>query len=408
MDKNKFCFIICTNSQLFFEENMRYVERLIIPEGYEVDVIGITDAKSMTAGYNEGMRASDAMYKIYMHQDVFILYPYFLQSILDIFSSDERIGLIGMVGAEKMSADGVMWHNSRRGNLYELYNEQYEEKLSFDTYRYQIEDGLWDVQAIDGLMMITSKDVPWREDIFKGWDFYDVSQSFEMIRAGYKVVVPEQNTPWCLHDDGILCPWNYDKYRRICMQEYPEFFEKPDDNTEGNYRQCSDPNGIKVEIVMNTKLHKEHKPICDLFVKAFQNRNYEVKVIDLEMELLPYEKADLIREGNPQLLVTFDMAGFEMRSTLDRASYSIMPYRMAHVLLNEYEDYEKWLGETMNFSMFFYGAAKTVEQIHKKHPEIDHVQIIEPCSVSEWIKDPLYIMQLADKMIEDTEIELDY
>ena len=53
-----------------------------------------------------------------------------------------------------------------------------------------------------------------------------MEKSFEMIRAGYKVVVPEQKLPWCLHDDGMLNLKNHDKYRRKCLQEYPEFFDK--------------------------------------------------------------------------------------------------------------------------------------------------------------------------------------
>ena len=224
MNDKKFCFIICTNSQLFYEECVRYLEYLIIPEGYEVDIIGVTEAQSLTQGYNEGMQASDAKYKIYMHQDVFILYPNFLQSVLDIFSSDEKIGMIGMVGAEKMPVDGVIWHAWRRGDLYESKIEERFFKLTYNSYRYSISDGLWEVEAVDGLILITSKDVRWREDIFDGWDYYDISQSFEMIRAGYKVVVPEQHLPWCLHDDGVINLRNHDKYRRICLKEYREFF----------------------------------------------------------------------------------------------------------------------------------------------------------------------------------------
>jgi len=224
MNDKKFCFIICTNSELFYNECVRYMEYLIIPAGYEVDIIGITEAQSITKGYNEGMQASDAKYKIYMHQDVFILYPNFLQSVLDIFASDEKIGMIGMVGAEKMAVDGVMWHTWRRGDLYEGSIENRFEELSYDSYQYCLDDGLWNVEAADGLLLVTSKDVSWREDLFDGWDYYDVSQSFEMIRAGYRVVVPEQRLPWCLHDDGILNSRNHDKYRRICLKEYPEFF----------------------------------------------------------------------------------------------------------------------------------------------------------------------------------------
>ena len=224
MNDKKFCFIMCVNSQLFYDECMRYIENLIIPDGYEVDIIAVTEAESMTKGYNEAMQASDAKYKVYMHQDVFILYPYFLQSVLDIFESDEQIGMVGMIGVEKMPQDGVMWHNWRCGDLYEGNIEDRFDTLTYENYYYQLTDGLWNVQAIDGLIMITSKDIQWREDVFDGWDYYDVSQSFEMARTGYKVAVPEQILPWCLHDDGMLDSKNHDKYRRICLREYAEFF----------------------------------------------------------------------------------------------------------------------------------------------------------------------------------------
>lgn len=226
MNEKKFCFIICVNSELFYEECIRYIEKLIIPEDYEIDVISVTEAKSMAEGYNQAMQVSDARYKIYMHQDVFILYPYFLQSILDIFASDDSIGMLGIVGAEKMAVDGVMWHAWRRGTIYEGDMEDQFDEQTYETYRYRVMDGLWNVQVIDGLMMITSKDVSWRGDVFDGWDYYDVSQSFEMMRAGYKVVVPEQRLPWCLHDDGILNLKNHDKYRRLFLKEYKDFLGK--------------------------------------------------------------------------------------------------------------------------------------------------------------------------------------
>lgn len=225
MNDKKFCFILCVNSQVFYEECIRYIERLVIPNGYDIDVISVTDANSMAEGYNQAMRASDAKYKIYMHQDVFLLYPFFLQSVLDIFESDNDIGMIGMVGAGKMAVDGVMWHDWRRGDLYEGNIEDRYDEMTYETYQYQVADGLWDVQVVDGLMLITSKDILWREDIFDGWDYYDVSQSLEMIRAGYKVVVPEQLLPWCLHDDGMLNLKNHDKYRRKCLQEYSDLLK---------------------------------------------------------------------------------------------------------------------------------------------------------------------------------------
>lgn len=219
-DNKKICFIICSNDQDYLEECIFYINQLEIPLGYKVDIISVHDAVCMTGGYNEGMCATDAKYKIYLHQDVFILYKGFLKSILDIFQSDSSIGMIGMVGAPKMPVGAVMWYGHREGELYEVNDIKDE----YQSYQYKLEDGLHEVEAVDGLLMATCIDIPWREDLFDGWDFYDVSQSFEFIKAGYRVVVPEQNCPWCTHDDGVLNLLNYDKYRKICMKEYPEFF----------------------------------------------------------------------------------------------------------------------------------------------------------------------------------------
>lgn len=219
MDK-KICFIICSNNKRYLEECLFYLSKLEVPTGYTVEAISIFDAKSMAGGYNEGLKAAEAKYKIYLHQDVFIIYKKFLEAILNIFHSDPLIGMIGVVGTPKISVGGVMWFGHREGQLYGTNPVQEE----YAIYNYKLEDGLHEVDAIDGLMMITSIDIPWKEETFDGWDFYDVSQSFEFRKAGYKVVVPEQLCPWCVHDDGVLNLINYDKYRKICMQEYSEYF----------------------------------------------------------------------------------------------------------------------------------------------------------------------------------------
>lgn len=221
MDEKAFCFIICTNDILWFEECVRYINRLYIPEGYTINLLGIEEAESMAGGYNEGMQASNAKYKIYMHHDVFIVNRYFLYDILKIFDSDENISLIGIVGTQKMAADGMMWHNPREGALYGFNNVS----LPYEEYQYDLEDGLYDVVAVDGLLIATSKDVKWREDLFTGWDFYDVSSGFEHRKRGYRVVVPEQKNPWVVHDDGMMNLWNYDKSRRIFLREYQDMLD---------------------------------------------------------------------------------------------------------------------------------------------------------------------------------------
>ena len=82
------------------------------------------------------------------------------------------------------------------------------------------------LEAVDGLLIATQKDLPWREDIFTGWDFYDISQSMEYRKAGYKVVVPQMKYPWCLHDDGFVNLETYFKWRDVLLKEYGDMLHE--------------------------------------------------------------------------------------------------------------------------------------------------------------------------------------
>ena len=44
-------FIICTNSDLWYCECVKYIDNLIVPDDVEIGVIGITDASGMAEGY---------------------------------------------------------------------------------------------------------------------------------------------------------------------------------------------------------------------------------------------------------------------------------------------------------------------------------------------------------------------
>lgn len=83
--KNQVAFITCVNDEEEYAECQYYLNRLHIPEGYEADIISIREAPSMAAGYNAGMKSSQAKYKVYLHQDVFIKNRDFIPDMLKVF-----------------------------------------------------------------------------------------------------------------------------------------------------------------------------------------------------------------------------------------------------------------------------------------------------------------------------------
>lgn len=218
MNDKKICFIICSNNELYLNECLFWLNRLHIPDGFVMEKMIITEAKSMTEGYNRAMRQSDAKYKVYLHQDTFIVKPEFVMDIIAIFEQDAGIGMIGMIGKEKMPKSGIMWDDYQRvGTLYEHHN--YEVSV-INEINIPDQVDYVPVEVVDGFIMITQYDVPWREDLFDKWDFYDASQSMEFIRAGYQVVVLNMKEPWCLHDCGMISMDNYETERLKYVKEY--------------------------------------------------------------------------------------------------------------------------------------------------------------------------------------------
>lgn len=217
MNPHKICFITCVNDIEIYQESLLYINHLLIPDGFKIEIIKIKDAECITKAYNSAMQSSDAKYKVYLHQDVFIVNKNFINNVVDLFLKHPNIGMIGFAGSAKIPTTGIWWDSKcNYGKVFDSHSGKME-LLSF----LDINGEYQKVQGIDGLMMITQYDVPWRDDIFTGWHFYDLSQSMEFIRAGYQVGIPCQVEPWCVHDCGIVNVSNgFNAYRKVFLEEY--------------------------------------------------------------------------------------------------------------------------------------------------------------------------------------------
>ena len=202
LDDSKFCFISCVNDDFMYKECQFYLQHLNVPQRMSVEILDVRGAASMTAGYQAAMEASDARYKIYLHQDVFVVNKDILHELLRLFSHNPQIGMIGVAGATTLNADRPIWweSNSMCGKV---YSKRYTEAIQLESFgdffcRFRR------VAAIDGLFMATQYDLPWRSDLFTDWHFYDISQSREFVEHGYEVVVAGQEIPWLVHDCGVV------------------------------------------------------------------------------------------------------------------------------------------------------------------------------------------------------------
>ncbi len=208
MNNKKICFITLVNDERIYQECLCYIKNIDIPQGYQIETLAVRNANNAANGYNQAMKDTDAKYKIYLHQDCFIIEKLFLSNILKIFE-DPSIGMIGMVGSSNLPENGVWWESHKMlGAVYDNH-ESILREYNYKNFNPKYELGC----AVDGFCISTQYDAPWLDKLFNGWHFYDVSQSIHFISKGYKVAIATQTKPWCLHDCGKLNTANYHFFR---------------------------------------------------------------------------------------------------------------------------------------------------------------------------------------------------
>ncbi|SKB95461.1 Protein of unknown function [Lachnospiraceae bacterium] len=152
MDKCKVAFIICWKDGRYLQECLKYIDRLYVPENCEIDVITIGEADSIFEAYNAAMHSTDAEYKVYLREYAFIHAVNFISEIVQLFTQSD-FNMIGTLNSEEEVGKAIFK----------------------------------EVPLVDGALMVTRKDIEWREDILKGYMYYEQSQCMEFRRRDYKI-----------------------------------------------------------------------------------------------------------------------------------------------------------------------------------------------------------------------------
>ncbi|MDQ0417074.1 2-polyprenyl-3-methyl-5-hydroxy-6-metoxy-1,4-benzoquinol methylase [Croceifilum oryzae] len=200
VDENSFLFVTCVDDEEAYQKCQHHIQQLMLPEGYRFDYFQIRKATNMAQAYNVAIN-HPAKYKIYIKQNTFILNKNFLHDLLDLFHTHPKLGLVGMIGSETIPSSGVWWESPDLiGKLIHCPDDLYQ----VVSHSMKMDAPYTPVQAMDGCLMATQYDVPWKEDLFDGSHFYDSSQTQEFIQSGYEVGIPYQHEPWCLHSGRHL------------------------------------------------------------------------------------------------------------------------------------------------------------------------------------------------------------
>lgn len=247
--------IMCVNDDDYVKEMILYLKRQKLPEGYRLCLYPVRGAESMTAGYELARESISAEIKIYLHQDTFIFDEEYLRKLIEALRRDDY-AMLGLAGSGKLPKSAV-WGESAPEDmkfcLYQDFTLQVIEAVT-DSFKDAIKDSFKDflkvpsgdelagksgessadlrcqeTECIDGVLMATKENVPWREDLFNGFHFYDISQCMEYRKRGYRIGIFENGGhAGVLHEVNVskneTYERSYEKARQKFLQEYRENF----------------------------------------------------------------------------------------------------------------------------------------------------------------------------------------
>jgi hypothetical protein len=202
MKNNKICFIIYGTNEFLCQESLYYILNLHIPEGVEMDYMLIRDPDSVYEAYNAGMNESDADYKVYVNENVFITDADFVVNLMNAFENNTNVGMIGALGYHKPALYDTSEKKEEMSRIGCIIFEGKDKGTQIGSFECDMEYGLKEVTLLDYNIVATAVDTDWFKDMDAAKVMSEKSRALNDM--GYKSAVMLTGRPWCLYDNDIM------------------------------------------------------------------------------------------------------------------------------------------------------------------------------------------------------------
>lgn len=182
-EKPSISVVVCSIDERKARSIRELYRRLL--RGRPSEIVQIADARSLSEGYNRGFRQTSGEIVIFSHDDIEIISDDFAGRLLGHFETHDVVGVAGtskLVGPSWFSSGpphihGMVAHRLRTGSY------------QIDVYGSPTGAAL----ALDGLFFAARRAacaaVPFDEETFDGFHYYDLDFTFRAYEAGYRLKV---------------------------------------------------------------------------------------------------------------------------------------------------------------------------------------------------------------------------
>ena len=151
-----------------------------------------SNSHSLCSAYNEGVSKSRGDILVFVHEDVFFMEQNWGQVLIEKFSTDDSLGLIGVAGTQYLVADHPAWLAAGspflKGRVIHELNS--EERYYLSVFSWDKADA--EVVAVDGLFFAIRTSlfnrIRFDEATFNHFHFYDLDICMQ-VRKTHRLIV---------------------------------------------------------------------------------------------------------------------------------------------------------------------------------------------------------------------------
>lgn len=184
--------IVSTYKPFLYDQFCKNIRNTIGDVDYEIISIENNGLMGLCEAYNKGGEQAKFPYLCFCHEDILFRTPNWGQILIDLFSNNQNIGLVGCAGSIYKAWVPSGWSSPQISNLVKLNFIQTNPKIEKRIEYIAQNKGFDEVVSIDGCWMCTTKKIfnkiHFSSEYFTRYHCYDVDYSLS-VGNQYKVVV---------------------------------------------------------------------------------------------------------------------------------------------------------------------------------------------------------------------------
>lgn len=127
---------------------------------------------------------------------------------------------------------------------------------------------------------------------------------------------------------------------------------------------------LNIVILTNQTKYTYHSEIASMIHTYLTQNHHNISILDIDDYKYDHECLTKIKELQPDVIVTLDLAGFRFRTQSGENALNMLTSKNLNLIWGAKPEYAKYLDKKISLSMLFYDATGKDHELTVKYPNM--------------------------------------